>query len=228
MSAATSPVPTIEFRSVTTEYEIGKPVFRGLSTTITGPGLIAVRGGNGVGKSTLLELCSGYLQPTSGEVLLDGTTAHSAAARAGRRMCRAHVALLPEMTARDHLVLAARSHGLDPSGPIDRARAYGMGPWLEHRSKNLSNGNRRKLWLVMCTVGRARHVLLDEPFQGLDDESIEVLLDEIRQLRAHSLIALVAHDWPDRLQPDGDIVLAGAMASATRTGHEIDVQEAHR
>ncbi|MGD9959748.1 ABC transporter ATP-binding protein [Nocardioides sp.] len=192
---------------MTAGYVTASPVFDGLSVDLTGPGLVGLRGANGTGKSTFLELCSGYLRPMGGYVLVDGEPAHSPRARASRRVCRSSAALLPEMSARDHLVLAARSSGTDLAQAIGRADRFGLQPWLGARARTLSNGNRRKLWMLMCTPGNFRHVWLDEPFQGMDEEGVCALIDEIGHWRRTSLVILIAHDWPEQLVPDLECVL---------------------
>ncbi len=197
----------IGLREVTAGYLSASPVFTDLSTDLVGPGLVWLRGANGTGKSTFLELCSGYLRPMSGQVLVDGEPAASPQARAARRVCRSTTALLPEMSSRDHLVLAARSSGTALDEALARADRFGLTPWLGARARTLSNGNRRKLWMLMCTPGHFRHVWLDEPFQGMDQEGVDSLLDEISVWRRSALVMLIAHDWPDLLVPDVELVL---------------------
>lgn len=199
--------PALEIRDVTAGHVEGSPVFTGLSLSFTGPGLVHLRGGNGTGKSTLVELCSGYLLPWQGTVRVGGLDANSPAARADRRICRTQPALYPDMTVRDHIVFASRCRGTDPGGGLDRAVRLGLEPWLDHAAKSLSTGNTRKLWYVICTLGTFGCAVLDEPFNGIDQEGAEKIAGELSLWGADRLVLLVSHTVPDALAVTDDFVL---------------------
>lgn len=168
-------------------------------------------GRNGTGKSTLVELVAGYLRPWSGSVLVNGHPAHRPEARKGRRVTRSTVSLYHDMTVADHLAFTART-GDEPAAELDRLRsradAYGLGPWMETAAGALSTGNARKLWLLVTTPGRPLTMVLDEPFEGLDDQGAGVLVDELRAWAAERLVVLVAHDLPSGLEPGRRVELA--------------------
>jgi ABC-2 type transport system ATP-binding protein len=194
--------PAVEIRDVTAGYRKGVPVFEKFSADFGRRGLVLVRGSNGSGKSTLLELCSGYLAPWQGSVRINGLDAGDAAARAGRRVCRTRQALYPNMTVRDHLMFASRCLRIAPDEALARAERYGLRRWYSHDAKSLSTGNSRKLWIVLCTLGAFDVLILDEPFNGLDDESGAVLGQEIRAWAAGGAVLLIAHAPPAGLAPD--------------------------
>jgi ABC-type multidrug transport system ATPase subunit len=197
-----NPAPAVEIRDLTVGYQRGAPVFENLSASFDPGGLVRIAGNNGSGKSTLLEVCSGYLPPWQGSVLINGVDASSAAARTARRVCRTKQALYPNMTVRDHLAFAARSVRVDLDGVLDRAERYGLHRWFAHDAKSLSTGNSRKLWIVACTVGDFDVVLLDEPFNGVDDEGAEVLRREIDEWSVGKTVFLIAHKLPGGLRAD--------------------------
>jgi ABC-2 type transport system ATP-binding protein len=196
------PDPAIEIRDLTVGYRKGAPVFTGFSAHFEPGGLVLVGGRNGSGKSTLLEVCSGYLPPWRGTVRVNGMDAGDAAARSSRRVCRTKQALYPNMTVRDHLAFAARCVGVGLDEVLARGERYGLHRWLSHDAKALSTGNSRKLWIVVCTVGAFSVVLLDEPFNGLDDEGTDVLCAEIRGWAAGKSVLLISHKPPAGLRPD--------------------------
>jgi ABC-type multidrug transport system ATPase subunit len=192
----------VTIRDLTVGYQQGSPVFEGFSADFAAGGLVLVGGGNGSGKSTLLEVCSGYLRPWRGSVRINGIDAGTAEARAVRRVCRTKQALYPTMTVLDHLLFGARCVGVEPGGVLARAERYGLHRWFGQDAKALSTGNSRKLWIMVCTLGAFDIVLLDEPFNGLDDEGSAVLRDEVSRWAADGSVLLIAHRPPAGLRPD--------------------------
>lgn len=207
---------SLTVENVSAGYGLDAPVLEGLTLTVGGPGLVLVEGENGTGKSTLVEVISGYLVPRSGSVRVCGLDPASPDASTVRRICRTEPALYPVMTARDHLVFASRWAGTDPAVGAARAVRYGLGPWLDTPAGSLSTGNRRKLWLVMCTQGDVGLVMLDEPFNGLDAEGITLLTEELAAWATTRIVLLVAHRPPAALRPHRRVQL-GRPAAADET-----------
>lgn len=202
----------VEVRDLTVGYERGKPVLDGFSANIDW-GVVLVQGANGSGKSTLLEACSGYLPPWRGSVAIAGHDAATQGARLRRRVCRTRQSLYPSMTVRDHLAFATRSLRSDLQSALERAHHYGLEPWLDHEAKALSTGNSRKLWIILCTLGDFEVVLLDEPFNGLDESASEMLLHDIERWGRDGAAVLIAHTPPVGLLAT-QTVTVGASAAA--------------
>lgn len=198
-------------------YQRDRPVFERFSVAVDPVGIVQIAGANGTGKSTFMEAASGYLSPWQGSVLVGGDAASSHQARSRRRVCRSREALYPSMTVRDHLTFAARSSGSDPAQAHMRAEAYGMGQWLESAATSLSTGNRRKLWLVMCTTGPFETVLLDEPFDGLDRHGIETLHDEVVRWGKDRCVMIASHSLPTQISFSAVIHLDANIALEARS-----------
>jgi ABC-type multidrug transport system ATPase subunit len=210
----------IEIRDVTVGYEKGVPVLEGFSAEFSQGDLVLVRGNNGSGKSTLLEVCSGYLAPWTGSVKINGLDARSADARIRRRVCRTQLALYPNMTVRDHLFFASRCVGSGPETAFERVERYGLQRWLQHDAKSLSTGNSRKLWIIMCTLGVFDVVILDEPFNGLDDESTDALCQELRAWATDKSVLLISHIPPVGLTPERTFMLGQASKKTSNLESE--------
>jgi len=187
----------IELVNVSARYGHGPLVMEDVSVRLPAVGLVRLTGANGGGKSTFVELCSGYLVPASGQVLVRGRRAASQDAHRERRVVRARPALFPGMSARDHLVVASRAAGADVRELLERADRLGLGAWLEHDSVALSSGNAAKLWWLMCTPGPFKVLLADEPFAALDDASSAVLEAELMAFSQQALVVLVTHTAPE-------------------------------
>jgi len=144
----------------------GAQLFNGLSFDVH-PGLSLVRGGDGRGKSSLLRLLAGRLQPEAGRlqctverVLHDGVADPAEDA----------------VQASDWLAQRQAAHrGWSPAVAARLIDAFGLAP---HRGKALhmlSTGSRRKLSLVAAAASGAPLTLLDAPFAALDAPSCRVL-----------------------------------------------------
>ena len=205
-------MPLLSLEGVTAGWVDDKPALRDVSFSVAGSGVTAVVGPNGSGKSTLVEVVAGYLRPWSGLVLVDGRPAHDPQARLRRRVCRTAPALFGLMTVRDHLVLSARSAGIDPSVQVARAETLGLGPWLQENAGTLSSGSAKKLWYVFCTAGEFSVVVLDEPFNTLDAEAVGLVVREIGAWAVDRIVLLVAHMPPEGLSVD-QVVQLGELAT---------------
>lgn len=186
----------LRLRGVSAGYGDGPSVLDGLDLELDGTGLVRLVGPNGRGKSTLVELASGYLRPRAGTVEVFGVPAHLPAARVRRRVCRSRVALFPQMTVRDHLAFGSLARGVPRDDAVARAERLGLGPWLDSPAGTLSTGTARKAWIVLCTAGPADLLLLDEPFDGLDADARDALTAEIDAWSRDTLVVLVSHTVP--------------------------------
>lgn len=192
--------PAVQAVGLTVGYSPDRPVLEDVSFHIDGPGVVRLDAPNGSGKSTLIEAASGYLPPMRGKILVNGRDAGESEGRTDRRVCRATPALHPHLSLADHLALAADLAGVDRAEPLERARAYGLCEWSLTRTSALSTGTARKLWFVICTTGPLRVALLDEPFNGVDRDSVDLMVDELNAWARTALVLVVTHTAPPGLR----------------------------
>jgi branched-chain amino acid transport system ATP-binding protein len=172
----------------------------------------AVIGTNGAGKSTLVNLLSGELPATSGQVLLDGQdiTGWSQPRRALAGLNRSYQrnnVFLP-LTVRENCRLAAQARRPAPwkiwqaaqrcaysTGVAQEAMARaGLSELADRPASTLSHGQKRQLEVAMCLATRPRVLLLDEPLAGMGPDESARMLDLLRSLRADHAILLIEHD----------------------------------
>lgn len=158
----------------------------------------ALLGPNGAGKSTLLRIITGLQQADEGKVDVDGLdpAADALAVRARMGVLLEPRGLHPRLTAMEHLQLSARLHGLAEgeiaARAVDVARRLGMEPLLRRRVAGFSQGERMKVALGRALIHEPQNVLLDEPQNGLDVDSVRALrraMDELRDLGRMVLLA---------------------------------------
>lgn len=150
------------------------------------PGVTGLLGVNGAGKSTLLNLMAGLLEPSSGEVLLDGAPlfANPEALR--------HVGYCPspdhfyeDVTGLEFVAYLGRLSGLSPREAAERAETacaeVALGPEAGKKIRSMSKGMRQKVKMAQALVHDPKVLLLDEPLDGMDPPSRAQSMEAIRR-----------------------------------------------
>mgnify|MGYP006273375923 CR=1 FL=1 len=198
----------------------------GVSLDVADGECVLLTGANGSGKTTLVRHCNGLLGPDEGEVLVNGTPVEDdlVAARASVGMVfqnprdgfvgatvGSDVAFGPENLGLSREEVDARvEEALD---------AVELGGRRDERVADLSGGEQERVAIAAALAMRPDHLVLDEPFTGLDWPARQSVLDRLRALsdRGTSLV-VVTHDlrdvWSlaDRVvaMRDGEVALRGA------------------
>ncbi len=180
----------------------GRDVFAGLSFSLAAGGALLLTGANGTGKSSLLRLMAGLLQPVGGAILWDDESiAEEPAAHAGRLHYLGHLeAVKPVLSAAENLRFwaALRGHSADIGAALEH---FSLAALAEVPGRLLSAGQRRRLALARLLASPAELWLLDEPSVGLDHASVGKLAEAIAQHRAGGGRVVVAThtalDLPD-------------------------------
>ena len=178
---------------------------KGLSAEVPAASLLAVVGPSGSGKSSLLRLIAGLDRPTSGTLVVEGTSVHDASARTLRRFRRATVGylfqrpsdnFLPHLTVGEHLRLA---RGLTHRPPrIDQEAllsTLGIEERVDHLPSELSGGEQQRAAIAEVLMGGATIVVADEPTAELDTTSASHVMDTMVELaRAGVTFVVATHD----------------------------------
>ncbi|HNJ67453.1 MAG TPA: ABC transporter ATP-binding protein, partial [Turneriella sp.] len=191
----------------------------------------ALLGMNGAGKTTTLRMLTGYITPTTGEVLLNGENII-----AEREKLLSHIGYLPEtpalyndMTVEDFLVYMYRLRVAEQQGETDAIekalKRCALGERRHDYIASLSAGFRKRVGLAQAIIHNPEVLLLDEPIADLDPRQIreiKSLLSELRQDHAvlvSSHILKEVHEFADRifLMHEGRI-LAEAESKAIPAG----------
>ncbi|MGD9949539.1 MAG: ABC transporter ATP-binding protein [Desulfobulbus sp.] len=188
----------ISVEHLTRTYDTVKAV-DDVSFTI-GPGeIVGLLGHNGAGKTTIMKMLTGFLEPSSGAITIDGLDMQTE-----RRAIQALIGYLPEncpvypeMTVAGYLEYVASLHGvweermsallvetLERTGLMDRATQL---------ISTLSRGYRQRVGVAQAILHRPRIIILDEPTNGLDPTQIQDMRGLIRELAKEATLIISTH-----------------------------------
>jgi heme ABC exporter ATP-binding subunit CcmA len=182
--------PAVEALGIVKRWRAGlPPVLDTLDLTVEPGELVQVVGSNGVGKTTLLRVLAGLIEPESGEVRLRGLEP-----RLDRREYQRRLALISagdrglyaRLSPREHLEYWARVAMLPRSqrrGAVAAAIGrFSLEELAERRVDRLSMGQRQRVRLAMTFMHQPFVVLLDEPRTSLDEEGVQLLVAAVREV----------------------------------------------
>jgi len=190
-----------------------RPVLEGISMRMPRGKVVAIMGGSGCGKTTLLRLIGGQLRPSAGAVRVGGQAVHELdrdglyALRRRMSMLFQFGALFTDMTVFDNVAFPLREHAELPEDMVRdlvlmKLEAVGLRGAHNLMPSELSGGMARRVALARAVVMDPMLVMYDEPFAGLDPISMSVVGSLIRRLNdalgATSII--VTHDVVESLQ----------------------------
>jgi len=209
----TAPDPAPLLRAVQVGRHFGGvAAVDGVSIEVRVGEIHAVIGTNGAGKSTLINLLSGEIAPSAGQVFFAGHDVtrwpQPRRARAGLGRSYQRTTIFPEFSVVENCRLAAQARTPRPwrfwqRAAADRpsleaaARALtaaGLGAEAGQRAGTLSHGAQRQLEIAMCLANAPLALLLDEPLAGMGGEETERMLDLLGALKDDHAILLVEHD----------------------------------
>ena len=167
----------LEVNNLTKSYKKHTPVLSKFNLSIPAGRIVGLLGPNGCGKSTLIKLISGLLQPDSGEILVDGN-------EIGEKT-KAVISYLPERTYFNSWMKIEElvNYFEEFYADFDKIRALtllgDLGIDRKAKLKSLSKGTKEKVQLILVMSRNAKLYLLDEPIAGVDPAAREYILSTI-------------------------------------------------
>ncbi len=184
--------------------------------------LVALVGPSGSGKSTLLDIISGLYAPSSGQVLLDGTTLATPDRLGRSSYMHQRDLLLPWRSALDNAAIALEVHGVPKREARRRARErfpeFGLAGFENAWPAQLSGGMRQRVAFLRTVLAERPLLLLDEPFGALDALNRVVLQTWLLDLweRERQAVLFVTHDVDEAVyMADRVIVLTARPGTIT-------------
>ncbi|MBE7551436.1 MAG: ATP-binding cassette domain-containing protein [Anaerolineales bacterium] len=192
----------IEITDVTKSYG---PIeaLRGVTFNVAAGEVVGLLGPNGAGKSTAIKIITGYLQPDSGEVKVDGldVLTHTREVQARLGYLPENAPLYPELSVQTYLRMMADLRELpreeQPARLSEAIYATGLTEHLTRPIGQLSKGFRQRVGLAQAILHKPKLLILDEPTVGLDPTQIIEIRNLIRRLARHSTILFSSHILPE-------------------------------
>ncbi|MEI6616436.1 MAG: urea ABC transporter ATP-binding protein UrtD [Cyanobium sp. ELA507] len=235
----------LELRGVSVSFD-GFLALNDLNLSLQPGELRAVIGPNGAGKTTFLDVITGKVRPTQGDVLfrglsLVGTTEHRIARLGiGRKFQTPRV--YQNLTARRNLELAVSRRSpfdllfrrLDGSSQ-DRVEhllgVVGLAPQAQQQAGGLSHGQKQWLEIAMLLAQDPDLLLVDEPVAGLSDEETERTGELLRSLAGDHTVLVIEHDMdfirnldsPVTVLHEGHVLCEGSMEAVQSDPRVIEV-----
>ncbi|MFK5996493.1 MAG: glycine betaine/L-proline ABC transporter ATP-binding protein [Rhodobacterales bacterium] len=191
-----------------------------INLDIPARGIQVIMGLSGSGKSTLIRHINRLIEPTSGEMIVDGEDVlkmSPEALRDFRRFKASMVfqkfALLPHRTILSNVLYGLEVQGIEPAQARKRAQRWidrvGLNGFENHRPEQLSGGMQQRVGLARALATDAEILLMDEAFSALDPlirtDMQNVLLDLQEEL--HKTIIFITHDLDEALRIGDNIAI---------------------
>jgi putative ABC transport system ATP-binding protein len=189
---------------------------------------VALVGGSGTGKTTLLHLIAGILAPDGGRIVVNGVDV-AALSEAERDVFRGRTIgyvfqthhLLPGFTALENVLLGMSFTGRphDPKWARHLLEEVGLSDRLNYKPEKLSVGQQQRVAVARALANRPKLVLADEPTGALDPRNAQSVLELIRKLCSEvgASLLLVSHDPAISSQLSRAVSLAELNRAGTQT-----------
>ncbi len=172
---------------------------KGVGFEVARGDIVGLLGQNGAGKTTVMKILTGYLEPTAGTITVGGVDVLTDRLGVQRQIgyLPENAPLYPEMLVQEYLLMMCELRGLPPEKHIaalsDAVRATGLTKFLTRPIATLSKGYRQRVGLAQAILHKPEVLVLDEPTNGLDPVQIQEIRGLIKRLAQHSTIILSTH-----------------------------------
>ncbi len=185
----------IEARELTRRYGDFLAV-DGVSFSIGQGEIVGLLGHNGAGKTTIMKMLTGYLEPSAGSVTVDDIEVEPNRQRVQAQLgyLPENLPLYPELSVADYLGYAAELRGIDPAPAVRRAiEATELGEKALDPIATLSRGYKQRLGVAQAILHEPRFLILDESTNGLDPGQTQHMRSLIKQLAERATVILSTH-----------------------------------
>lgn len=222
-------------------YSKDTEILKGVSFRVRGGEIYGLLGPNGAGKTTLMQIISTLMQPSSGEVTIDGLSANKDLLEIHRRIgyLTTEVRLDPSSTPNRLWEFFSKLYSI-PKNQSDKRREnifgrFGITPFADRKISELSTGMKQKASIAISLMHEPPIVIFDEPTNGLDILTSKQVTDYLKELKENGCAIIlsthifsVAEDLCDRIAIliDGQIAAEGTAEEITNLTGASSFEEA--
>ncbi len=168
--------------------------------------IFGLLGPNGAGKTTTISIISGLIDATEGDVIVDGNSVGKkpGAVKKVLGVVPQEVALYPALTARENLTFWGRMYGMggkELSSAVDEAlELAGLADRAKERIEKYSGGMKRRINIAAGILHKPRVLLMDEPTVGIDPQSRNHILEQVKELNAAGMTVLYTSHYMEEVE----------------------------
>jgi ABC-type multidrug transport system fused ATPase/permease subunit len=198
-------IESVRFEDVGFRYS-NKVLFEGICFDAKRGDFIGITGRSGLGKTTLLNLCLGFVEPSSGTIRINGMPVRSERIRkywaqvayVRQQQFFIHDTIVRNITLEEDCVDGKKlSDVVDVVGLVELLGkgADGAEKMITENGKNISGGQQQRIALARALYKDAKLILMDEPFNELDEASEFLLLEHFRELAQNGkIVMMITHN----------------------------------
>lgn len=189
--------------------------------------LISIVGPSGCGKTTILRIIAGLLEPTSGEITIDGRPCSEPGADRG--MIFQDFALFPWRTVRSNVEFGMEIAGIPKEERRERAMKYlklvGLENFADSRIHELSGGMKQRVAIARSLVNHPDVVLMDEPFGALDAQTRNIMQKQLTHIleKTEQTIIFITHSVDEAVFLSDRIVVLTKRPSRIKDVVDIEL-----
>ncbi|GAA0253166.1 ABC transporter ATP-binding protein [Haladaptatus pallidirubidus] len=224
---------TVALEDLTHVYDSGAESVKALddvSLTIDSGEFVSVVGPSGCGKSTLLYVVGGFIDPTHGRILVDGTSITGPGTDRG--VIFQEYALYPWKSVMENVKFGLKHVGTDSTEEVEAtAQKYisrvGLDGHEDKYPKELSGGMKQRVAIARTLAYDPKILLMDEPFGALDDQTREILQRDLLDIcnETQKTILFITHDIEEAAFLSDRIVVMSTQPGTSKEQFEVNIDQ---
>lgn len=215
---------------ITKNYDDFKAVDN-LSFTVKPGEIFGLLGVNGAGKTTTFRMIMGLLEPSSGNVTLDGKKIdYSVTDQIG--FLTEERSLLTKMTVKEQCLFYGTLKGMNDNDILAKLdtllKRFGISEYKDKKIKELSKGNQQKIQFITALINDPKLLILDEPFSGLDPINIELFKEMILEMANKGSMIIFSSHQMNHVELFCKKIVVMLRGKAVIDGYISDIKEQYR
>ena len=202
-----------------------------LSFTVKQGEIFGLLGVNGAGKTTTFRMIMGLLDPSSGNITLNGKKiGYDVTDEIG--FLTEERSLLTKMTVKEQCLFYGTLKGMKQKDILNRLDElldrFGISKYKEKKIKELSKGNQQKIQFITTILNNPKLLILDEPFSGLDPFNIELFKNEIVEMSKQGSMIIFSSHRMEHVELFCKKLVVMLRGKSVLEGYLTDIKEQYR